>query len=227
MIKIDQGFLINKIKYNENSVIADFYTKQSGRASGIIFGGTSKKIKGYLQIGNFFHLNLNSKNNSKTYSIKAEIIQAHTPVYFNNQKKLHCIISAMSLVKNLTPENENNENIFSLIESLYTILDNNNWLKNYISWELTLLKYLGYDLNLKEIVFQETINNNTIYFVKSSTQKKIVPSFLVDDEIENVDNDDILKGIALVGNYMEKNIFSPNNMKIPTQRLQFENLLNK
>ena len=227
MIKIDQGFLINKIKYNENSVIADFYTKQSGRASGIIFGGTSKKIKGYLQIGNFFHLNLNSKNNSKTYSIKAEIIQAHTPVYFNNQKKLHCIISAMSLVKNLTPENENNENIFSLIESLYIILDNNNWLKNYINWELTLLKYLGYDLNLKEIVFQETINNNTIYFVKSSTQKKIVPSFLVDDEIENVDNDDILKGIALVGNYMEKNIFSPNNMKIPTQRLQFENLLNK
>ena len=227
MIKIEQGFLINKIKYNENSVIADFYTKQSGRTSGIIFGGTSKKIKGYLQIGNFFHLNLNSKNNSKTYSIKAEIIQAHTPVYFNNQKKLHCIISAMSLVKNLTPENENNENIFSLIESLYTILDNNNWLKNYISWELTLLKYLGYDLNLKEIVFQETINNNTIYFVKSSTQKKIVPSFLVDDEIENVDNDDILKGIALVGNYMEKNIFSPNNMKIPTQRLQFENLLNK
>ena len=227
MIKIEQGFLINKIKYNENSVIADFYTKQNGRASGIIFGGTSKKIKGYLQIGNFFHLNLNSKNNSKTYSIKAEIIQAHTPVYFNNQKKLHCIISAMSLVKNLTPENENNENIFSLIESLYTILDNNNWLKNYISWELTFLKYLGYDLNLKEIVFQETINNNTIYFVKSSTQKKIVPSFLVDDEIENVDNDDILKGIALVGNYMEKNIFSPNNMKIPTQRLQFENLLNK
>ena len=227
MIKIEQGFLINKIKYNENSVIADFYTKQSGRTSGIIFGGTSKKIKGYLQIGNFFHLNLNSKNNSKTYSIKAEIIQAHTPVYFNNQKKLHCIISAMSLVKNLTPENENNENIFSLIESLYIILDNNNWLKNYISWELTLLKYLGYDLNLKEIVFQETINNNTIYFVKSSTQKKIVPSFLVDDEIENVDNDDILKGIALVGNYMEKNIFSPNNMKIPTQRLQFENLLNK
>ena len=227
MIKIEQGFLINKIKYNENSVIADFYTKQSGRTSGIIFGGTSKKIKGYLQIGNFFHLNLNSKNNSKTYSIKAEIIQAHTPVYFNNQKKLHCIISAMSLVKNLTPENENNENIFSLIESLYTILDNNNWLKNYISWELTLLKYLGYDLNLKEIVFQETINNNTIYFVKSSTQKKIIPSFLVNDEIENVDNDDILKGIALVGNYMEKNIFSPNNMKIPTQRLQFENLLNK
>ena len=133
----------------------------------------------------------------------------------------------MSLVKNLTPENENNEKIFELIQNLYPILDNNNWLKNYINWELTLLKYLGYELNLKEIVSSETINNNTIYYVKSYTQKKIVPNFLVNDEIENVDNADILKGIALVGNYMEKNIFSPNNMKIPSQRLQFENLLNK
>ena len=49
MIKIDQGFLINKLKYNENSIIADFYTRENGRISGIIFGGTSKKIKGYLQ----------------------------------------------------------------------------------------------------------------------------------------------------------------------------------
>ena len=42
----------------------------------------------------------------KYYSIKAEILKAYTPIYFNNQKKLYCIISAMSLIKNLTPENE-------------------------------------------------------------------------------------------------------------------------
>ena len=32
MIKTDQGFLINKLKYNENSIIADFYTRENGRA---------------------------------------------------------------------------------------------------------------------------------------------------------------------------------------------------
>tara|TARA_Y100000591_G_scaffold273952_1_gene250120 strand:+ start:2903 stop:3586 length:684 start_codon:yes stop_codon:yes gene_type:complete len=227
MIKIDQGFLISKIKYNENSIIADFYTEESGRLSGIIFGGTSKKIRGYLQLGNFFHLNLNTKNNSKTYSIKTEIIRAYTPLYFNNQKKLLCITSAMSLIKNLTPENEKNESIFRLIQNFFHILDNNNWLKNYINWELNLLKYLGYDLNLKEIVCDEIINNETIYYVKSSTQKKIVPNFLINDEIVDVGDADILKGINLVSNYMEKKIFSPNNMKIPIQRLQFENLLHK
>jgi len=227
MIEIDQGFLINKLKYNENSIIADFYTRENGRISGIIFGGTSKKIKGYLEIGNYFHLNLNSKNESKILSIKAEILKAYTPIYFNNQKKLHCIISAMSLIKNLTPENENNIEIFNLIENFFYILEKKNWLKNYINWELMLLKYLGYDLNLKNIVQKENVNNTEVYYVKSSTQKKIVPNFLIKENIENVDNIEILKGFTIVTNYMEKNIFSPNNMKIPAQRKEFENLLNK
>ncbi len=227
MIKIDQGFLINKLKYNENSIIADFYTRENGRISGIIFGGTSKKIKGYLEIGNYFHLNLNSKNESKILSIKAEILKAYTPIYFNNQKKLHCIISAMSLIKNLTPENENNIEIFNLIENFFYILEKKSWLKNYINWELMLLKYLGYDLNLKNIVQKENVNNTEVYYVKSSTQKKIVPNFLIKENIEIVDKIEILKGLTIVTNYMEKNIFSPNNMKIPAQRKEFENLLNK
>ena len=227
MMKIDQGFLINKFKYNENSIIAEFYTRENGRNSGIIFGGTSKKIKGYLEIGNYFHLNLNSKNGSKILSIKAEILKAYTPIYFNNQKKLYCIISAMSLIKNLTPENENNIEIFNLIENFFNILEKKNWLKNYINWELMLLKYLGYDLNLKNIVHKENVNSTEVYYVKSSTQKKIVPNFLIKENIEIVDKIEILKGLTIVTNYMEKNIFSPNNMKIPAQRKEFENLLNK
>ncbi len=225
-MKIDEGFLVNKLKYNENSIIADFYTRENGRTSGIIFGGMSKKIKGYLEIGNYFHLNLNSKNDSKIFSIKAEILKAYTPIYFNNQKKLYCIVAAMSLIKNLTPENEENVEIFNLIENLFNILEKNNWLKNYVNWELMLLKYLGYDLNLKNIVHKEKVKNNEFFYVKSSTQKKIVPNFLINENIENVDYIEILKGFTIVSNYMEKNIFSPNNMKIPTQRKEFENLLN-
>ena len=227
MMRVDQGFLINKFKYNENSIIADFYTKESGKTSGIIFGGTSKKIKGYLQIGNYFHLNLNSKNETRVSSIKAEIIKAYTPIYFNNQKKLYSIISAMSLIKNLTPENENNFDIFNLIQNFFNLLEKNNWLKNYINWELKLLKYLGYDLNLKNIVEKEIVNNKEVFYVKSSKQKKTVPNFLVNENIEKVEYFEILRGFTIVSSYMEKNIFTPNNLKIPIQRMEFENLLNK
>ena len=39
----DKGFLLSKLKYNENSIIADFFTYEHGRTSGIIFGASSKK----------------------------------------------------------------------------------------------------------------------------------------------------------------------------------------
>ena len=45
MIWDDIGYLISKNKYNENSLIADIFTENHGKVTGIIFGGTSKKIK--------------------------------------------------------------------------------------------------------------------------------------------------------------------------------------
>ena len=47
---IDQGYLISKNRYNENSIIAEIFTSNYGKVTGIIFGATSKKIKSYLEI---------------------------------------------------------------------------------------------------------------------------------------------------------------------------------
>ena len=59
----DKGYLLSKNRYNENSVISEIFTQNHGKISGIIFGATSKKLKNYLQIGNKFHINFNTKNN--------------------------------------------------------------------------------------------------------------------------------------------------------------------
>ena len=57
----DTGFLISKNKYNENAVIAEIYTLDHGKCSGVIYGGTSRKIKSYLQLGNKMFVNYKSK----------------------------------------------------------------------------------------------------------------------------------------------------------------------
>ena len=41
----DTGFLLSKNKYSENNSIAEFYTKNHGKVTGVIYGSTSKKIK--------------------------------------------------------------------------------------------------------------------------------------------------------------------------------------
>ena len=221
----DPGFLLSKNKYNENSIIAEIFTEHYGKCSGIIFGATSKKIKNYLQTGNMLHINHTYKNDGKIGYFKVEILKALSPLYFDNKKKLMCLSSAMNLIKLLTVESQENSKIFKLINDFFVILANKNWVKEYIFWELKLLKLVGYDLELNKIVNKEIINNKTTYYVQSSTEKKIVPNFLVDLDYDELDNNNLLNGLKLVGDYLEKNILIPNNLNYPTQRLDFIKIL--
>ena len=221
----DTGYLISKNRYSENSIIVEVFTVEHGKVSGIIFGGTSKKIKNYLQIGNKIYVNYNTKNPTRMGYFKIEILKALTPLYFDHNQKLSCISSAMNLIKLLTAEAQANKKIFYLIDSFFKILNSNNWIKDYIFWELELLKLLGYDLELKNIVYKEVIDDQINYYVTSSTEKKLVPNFLIDDNSPDIDLKNLLKGLKLVSDYLEKSIFKPNNINYPNSRLHFVNLL--
>ena len=221
----DNAYLISKNRYSENSIIAEVFTECHGKMSGIIFGGTSKKIKNYLQIGNKIHVNYNTKSPTRIGYFKIEILKALTPLYFDENQKLSCITSAMHLIKLLTAEAQSNKEIFRLIDKFFEILTSDNWIQKYIFWELELLKLLGYDLELKNIAVKEIINNETNYYVKSSTEKKIIPNFLIDEKNLNVNLKNLLKGLKLVSDYLEKSILKPNNLNLPTSRTHFINLL--
>ena len=220
----DIGFLISKNRYNENSLITEFFTEKHGKCSGIIFGATSKKIKSYLQIGNKLHLNYNFKSETKLGYFKAEIFKANTPLFFEYNKKLSCIVSAMNLIKLLTVESQENTKIYNLIDHFFLILNKNDWVKEYIFWELKLLELVGYNLELEKIAQLETIRNKKKYFVKSSSEKKYIPNFLIDRNETNLDKYNISSGLKLVGDFLDKNILKPNNINYPNSRLEFINL---
>jgi DNA repair protein RecO (recombination protein O) len=221
----DSAYLVSKNRYSENSIIAEVFTENHGKISGIIFGGTSKKIKNYLQIGNKIYVNYNSKSVTRIGYFKVEILKALTPLYFDENQKLSCITSAMHLIKLLTAEAQSNKEIFKLIDKFFEILTSDNWIQGYIFWELELLKLLGYDLELKTIVEKEIVDSEVNYYVKSSTEKKIIPNFLIDENNTDVSLKNLLKGLKLVSDYLEKSILKPNNLNLPTSRTNFINLL--
>ena len=221
----DSAYLVSKNRYSENSIIAEVFTENHGKISGIIFGGTSKKIKNYLQIGNKIYVNYNSKSVTRIGYFKIEILKALTPLYFDENQKLSCITSAMHLIKLLTAEAQSNKEIFKLIDKFFEILTSDNWIQKYIFWELELLKLLGYDLELKNMVEKEIVDSEINYFVKSSTEKKSIPNFLIDESNPDVNLKNLLKGLKLVSDYLEKSILKPNNLNLPTSRTHFINLL--
>ena len=221
----DSAYLVSKNRYSENSIIAEVFTENHGKISGIIFGGTSKKIKNYLQIGNKIYVNYNSKSVTRIGYFKIEILKALTPLYFDENQKLSCITSAMHLIKLLTAEAQSNKEIFKLIDKFFEILTSENWIQKYIFWELELLKLLGYDLELKTMAEKEIVDSEVNYYVKSSTEKKSIPNFLIDENDMDVNLNNLLKGLKLVSDYLEKSILKPNNLNLPTSRTHFINLL--
>ena len=221
----DTGYLLSKNQFNENSAISEIFTKNHGKISGIIFGASSKKTKNYLQLGNKLHLNFYSKNDSRVGNIKIEIEEALTPFFFDNKQKLACIVSAMNLVKLLTVESQENINIYNLINNFFLLLKKIDWLKDFVFWELQLLKLIGYDLELKNIVDEEIVNGKKNYFVQRNNEKKFIPNFLIENENNQTDNKNIISGLKLVGDYLEKSILKPNNISFPVSRIEFINMI--
>ena len=219
----DKGYLLSLNKYNENSSIAEFYTENNGKIIGVIFGSTSKKIKSYLLIGNKFHINSKLREDGRLGYLKVEIDEIKTPVYLENKKKLFCIIYCMNLIKILTAENENNIEIYNLLEKLFKIIDFDNWLVEFLYLELNILKSIGYDINFKDYVVDKNINGQTKYIVDSS--QKIIPNFLIDKKISPENLKDIYKGFSIVGDFLDKTIIKPNNKNYPSSRNDFVNLL--
>ncbi len=219
----DKGYLLSLNKYNENSSIAEFYTENNGKIVGVIFGSTSKKIKSYLLIGNKFHINSKLREDGRLGYLKVEIDEIKTPVYLENKKKLFCIIYCMNLIKILTAENENNIEIYNLLEKLFKIIELDNWLVEFLYLELNILKSIGYDINFKDYVVDRSINGQIKYIVDSS--QKIIPNFLIDKNISPENLKDIYSGFSIVGDFLDKTIIKPNNKNYPSSRNDFVNLL--
>ena len=98
-----------------------------------------------------------------------------------------------------------------------------DWLQRYIFWELELLKLLGYDLELENLVEKDIVKNETVYYASSSSEKKYVPNFLIEKDLKVDDVNTLLSGLKLVGDYLDKTILKPNNLNYPNSRLLFIN----
>ena len=80
MIWEDECYLLSKRKFRENANIINIFTKEKGKVDGIVYGGTSRKIRNYLQISNKLFIVHNSKSENKLGYFKTELVKAISPL---------------------------------------------------------------------------------------------------------------------------------------------------
>ena len=145
----DEGYLLSKTNFNENSIIVEGFTLNHGKCTGIIYGGSSRKQKRNFQLCNKILFNWISKGENRSGYFSTELIKPISPFFFDDKKRSACLVSAASILKILLPERQINEKIYYSFENLLLKLKSKDWINLYIKWELILIKELGFETNIK------------------------------------------------------------------------------
>ena len=219
----DEGFLLSKTNFDENSIIIETFTLEHGKYSGIVYGGSSRKQKKNFQIGNKILLNLKSKSENKMGYFNTELIKPVAPLFFDDKKKSICILSSSAILKILLPEGQINKKIYHSYEKLIHQLNEYNWINHYIRWELSLIKELGFEINIKNLKVSDKNKKPTI---KLNDKSFSVPEFLLSKKEINLSNYIIKEALIFNKNLFLENFILPNRLKFPTSRNILENYYN-
>ena len=221
----DECYLLSKRKFRENANIINVFSKSRGKVSGVVYGGSSRKIRNYLQISNKLFVVHNSKSENKLGYFKTELIKPITPIFFDDKERTTAIVSICAILNTLLPESQPNKNIFNSFDKFINTINLGNWIILYIFFELNLIKDLGYDTNLDNFIVKE--NESEIEKIKIDTYTYDVPKYLILKKLpSNLSNYLIKKSLYFTRNIIQNRFYIPNNLPFPKSRILLENYFN-
>ena len=218
----DEGYLLSKNSFDENSIIIDVFTLNHGKCSGIVYGGNSRKNKKIFQIGNKIFINYKSKNQNKIGYFSIELIKPISPVYFDDKRRSISILAASSILKILLPDHQINKKIYESLENFFNTLDKNDWIKSYILWELSIIKELGFGIEI-----DTTDSTNLTHHNISVNEKTFkVPKLLLNNKNKFYKKEEIVEALIFSKNLLLENFVIPNRISFPLSRNILERYFN-
>ena len=226
MIWEDECYLLSKRKFRENANIINIFSQKKGKLNGIVYGGTSRKVRNYLQISNKLFVSHISKDENRIGYFKTELIKPISPLYFNDKERTSGLISICSLLDILLPDSQPNKKIYDSFEKLINSINIENWIFLYIYFEINLIKELGYDTNLNKNL-NKIKSSNDFLKIKIDGYIYEIPNYLIQKKIpKNFTNLTIRKSLYFTRQVMQNKFFIPNNLLFPKSRIILENYFN-
>ena len=217
----DEGFLLSKRKFKENTIIINTFTKDKGRASGLVYGGTSRKVRNYLQIGNKIFFSYNLKNSSNIGYFKTELIKPVLPLIFDDKYKTAALVSTLEILNIILPEGQSNQKVYLNLDTLINNLEDKNWFYRFINWELFLIKALGFEFIIQNSKDIKNFNLTTKY--KIDGDEYDIPNFLIANKFgQSLNNEQIFRSLLFTKEIFMNKFFIPNNIRLPKSRFILE-----
>lgn len=235
----DEGIVIGVRPHGETSAIAEVFTQTHGRWLGLVHGGRSRRLRPVLQIGNVVEVDWTGRLPEHLGTMRLELRRGYAGEAMDDARTLAALASMCSLLHHVA-EREPHPNLYEVTQFVLGFLDSPDvWPALLVRWELSFLDELGYGLDLTECA--ATGSNDQLIYVSPKTGRAVsasagepykdrllaLPSFLNRGRAGAVIGDDLVKGFALTGHFLEARLLGPHDRDMPSARARLISLLAK
>jgi DNA repair protein RecO (recombination protein O) len=224
----DEGIVLMVRRHGESSAIVSLLTLGHGRHAGLVRGGGSRRMRGFLQPGNGVSANWRARLEEHLGALTVEPLASRAALY-DQPGPLAALTAATALVEAALPERAPHPELYHLLTELLEVLDRPGWPEAYIRWELRLLADLGFGLDLGSCA--ATGGNDGLAWVSPKSGRAVslsagepwrdkllpLPRFL-SPEGGAPDLGQIDEGLRLTGWFLERHVFAPHNARTPDAR---------
>ncbi len=217
----DDGFVLAARRHGESDAILTLLTREHGRHLGIVKGGSGKRQRAVVEIGNRVTADWHARLAEHLGRFAVELAAPHAALCLDDAARLAALSSACATLDAALPEREPHPDIFDDFATLAAALSERraDWPAEFVRWEARLLTALGFGLDLRHCAV--TGETEGLAYVSPKTGRAVtaeagrlhkdkllpLPAFLR-DIAATVSRDDLVAGLRLTGYFLERHVFA-------------------
>lgn len=146
----DCGIVLSVRPHGESGALLELLTREHGRHLGLVRGGRSRRLRASLQPGNSLDVVWRARLEDHLGVWNVELRESRAALLMSQELSLTAMMSAAGICR-LLPERDICRAVYDGLENLLNGIvaeDSGCWAR-YVSWELELLREMGYGLEGK------------------------------------------------------------------------------
>ena len=233
----EEGVLLAVRKHGENAAIIEVFTDAHGLHSGVVRGGSGRRMGPILQPGAQLDLTWRARLEDHLGAFSVEPVKPRAADILGDAQALAGLSAVCALLRFTLPDREPHPALFARSVALLDALGAAGWPRAYLRWELALLDEMGFGLDLGRCAV--TGRSDGLAFISPRTGRAVhadsagdwtdrllpLPDSLRPDSTR-ADLADILAGLQVTGHFLTQNLArAQGDRPVPAARARFVDLL--
>ena len=226
------GIVLSVRPYGEADALVTCLTDARGRHAGLVKGGASKRNRGVFQPGNLLTLEWKARLEEHLGTWRAETKTSYAAAALSDPLALAGLTALCAVAEVTLPEREAHSLLYNQTLHLLETLGAPQWPAAYALWEMSLLRELGYGLDLSacastgqldDLIYISPKSGRAVSAAAGEPYKAKMlplPAFLIREE-EVPDRTQAMAALEVSGHFLDLWLLQPHRKEIPASRTRF------